>query len=148
MKNQHVWEMLVAVIVLFFSIAAWVYSAEFPTQENPIVGPALFPRVLGVILGGSALYLLVSNLWLWQKTRTLETGEAVLPQLGRLALVVVALALVPFVFAQIGLLWTAVLYTMAACLVLGAKPLEAFLGAIVMLGFVYVVFIQILKVQA
>jgi hypothetical protein len=148
MKNQNIWEMIVGVVVLCLGIAAWVFSAEFPTQQNPIVGPALFPRALGLILGISALYMLGSNLLLWFKTKRLEPEEQVLAKLGRLGLVIVVLAFVPLVFAQIGLLWTAALYTVCACLVLGAKPLEALMGGGVMLGFVYLVFIQILKVQA
>jgi hypothetical protein len=145
-KETRIWETLVVLVVLGLSVTAWLVSGSFPKGDNPMVGPAVFPRILGAIL------LISSFGVLWQSWRGAAVANLAAPfdwtkilrPIGVLAL----FGLAPLGIAQVGLLATTTLITVAVCLLLNAKWLETVLAGVFMLAFVYVVFIWLLKVQA
>jgi hypothetical protein len=154
-SSEQKWEFAVALLVVALSIGAWIFSSEFPTQANPVVGPALFPRVLGAIIILTSGFMVVQSWLLARKTVpeaiSLETeplldSKAKVFRALRLFGLVLILGLAPLILSQIGLLFTAVFYTVLVSLLLGAKWFEALIGGATMLFFVFVVFIQILKV--
>ena len=153
-SSEQKWELAVAVLVSALGIGAWVFSSAFPTQANPIVGPALFPRALGAIIILTSVLMVAQRWILARKTMpevriepSLDT-KAKLIQAGRLLGLILILGLAPWILPQIGLLFTAVFYTIIVSLLLSAKWFEASIGGLTMLVFVYIVFIQILKVAA
>jgi putative tricarboxylic transport membrane protein len=180
-KETRIWESLVAGIVITLSIGAWVVSAGFPKGDNSLIGPALFPQVLGVILIVSSLIVLIGS-WRPQtvpakratdssqpnpsqsdssqfesgqlESGQLESGQPNASQnsdrfkLLRVAGLLIALAFAPAMLGQFGLLITTVVLTVGVCFLLGAKWFEALIAGGVMLVFVYLVFIQLLRVQA
>lgn len=152
-KETRIWESIVAVLVIGLSVIAWVVSAEFPKGDNSLVGPALFPRVLGAILIFSSLIVLIGS---WSKSIPSSipdpSSQPASSGFDRLKLLRVvgmlsALALTPLLLGQFGLLVTTILLTVGVCFLLGAKWYEALVAGGVMLGFVYLVFILLLKVQ-
>ncbi len=145
-KETRIWESLVAALVMALSATAWIVSASFPKGDNPLVGPAVFPRALSIILViASAMVLLGS----WRGLTTTGATEDAFSwsKLARVIGVLAALAVCPVLLAPLGLLVTTVLLTIAVCMLLGAKPLESLMASGVMLVFVYLVFILLLKVQ-
>jgi cell division protein FtsW (lipid II flippase) len=69
-------------------------------------------------------------------------------KLLRVACLLIAVAFTPLMLGQFGLLITAVVLTVGVCFLLGAKWSEALIAGGVMLVFVYLIFIQLLRVQA
>jgi putative tricarboxylic transport membrane protein len=149
-KESRIWESLVAVIAIALSAGAWVVSAAFPKGDNAIAGPALFPRVLGVIIIISSLVVLISS---WRtKVITSPADSSINLPVDRLKLVRVigllgTLAFAPLVLGQIGLVATAVVLTTGVCLLLGAKWYEALIAGAVMFAFVELIFVMLLRVQ-
>lgn len=153
MKETRVWETAVLAIVVFLSIGAWVVSGSFPKGDSPLVGPAVFPRVLGVILLVSSIAVF------WQSRReALQASREATPspepevpfnwfKLLRPIGVLVLFGFAPLLLANIGLLATVGIITVCVCLLLGAKPLETGIASLGMVGFVYLVFILLLKLQ-
>lgn len=154
-KETRIWESIVAVLVIGLSLIAWVVSAAFPKGDSALVGPTVFPRILGVILIVSSATVLLGS---WRSrtpasaspdlTRAASSEVSDRFKLVRVAGLLIALALTPLVLAQFGLLATAVALTVGVCFLLGAKWFEALIAGGVMLTFVYLIFIQLLKVQA
>jgi hypothetical protein len=154
MKETRVWETAVLAVVVFMSVGAWVVSASFPKGDSPLVGPALFPRVLGVIL------LIASIGVFWESRKAaLQAAREALPspepqtkfdwlKLLRPIGVLFLFGLAPLMLANVGLLATVGIVTLCVCLLLGAKPLETGIASLFMVGFVYLVFILLLKMQA
>jgi putative tricarboxylic transport membrane protein len=149
-KETRIWESIVAALVIGLSVLAWVVSASFPKGESAIVGPALFPRVLGVILIVSSLVVLFNS---WRSPLSVMTSSATgsgkdfaWSKLARAFALLAAFALTPLLLAQFGLLITAVVLTVGVCFLLGAKWHEVLIAGAVMLVFVYLVFILLLKV--
>jgi putative tricarboxylic transport membrane protein len=160
-KETRIWESLVAIIVIGLSVGAWVVSAGFPKGDNSLIGPALFPRVLGVILIVSSLIVLIGS-WRPQTVLTQSAPDSSQTdssqtdssqnhdrfKLLRVACLLIAVAFTPLMLGQFGLLITAVVLTVGVCFLLGAKWSEALIAGGVMLVFVYLIFIQLLRVQA
>jgi putative tricarboxylic transport membrane protein len=160
-REDRIWESIVAVLVIGLSIGAWVVSASFPQGENGIVGPGLFPRVLGVLLIVSSVMVLFGS---WRKPLTAgpsDTGSNkpdssttesdqrfTWPKLLRVVGLLIAVAFTPLLLGQFGLLVTSVIMTVGVCFLLGAKWHEALIAGVVMLAFVYLVFVLLLKVGA
>jgi putative tricarboxylic transport membrane protein len=165
-REDRIWESIVAVLVIGLSIGAWVVSASFPQGENGIVGPGLFPRVLGVLLIVSSAMVLFGS---WRKPLTAspsDTGPSTTgpsrpnsssadsdqrftwPKLLRVVGLLIAVAFTPLLLGQFGLLVTSVIMTVGVCFLLGAKWHEALIAGGVMLAFVYLVFVLLLKVGA
>jgi putative tricarboxylic transport membrane protein len=149
-KESRIWESIVAVIAIALSTGAWVVSAGFPKGDNAIAGPALFPRVLGVIIIISSVAVLISS-WRSKIIATPANSSLNLP-VDRLKLVRVigllgAMAFAPLLLGQIGLVATAVVLTSGVCLLLGAKWFEALIAGAVMFAFVELIFVMLLKVQ-
>jgi putative tricarboxylic transport membrane protein len=149
-KESRIWETIVAAIAITLSTGAWVVSAAFPKGDNAIVGPALFPRVLGVIVIISSLVVLIAS---WRsKTNTTPSISSINLSVDRLKLVRVigllgVMAFAPFLLGQFGLVATAVVLTTGVCLLLGAKWFEALIAGAVMFAFVELIFVMLLKVQ-
>jgi putative tricarboxylic transport membrane protein len=150
-KETRIWESLVAIIVIGMSVGAWVFSAGFPKGDNSLIGPALFPRVLAVILTISSLIVVIGS-WRPQTVMTAMPSDASQNadrfKLLRVAGLLVAVAFAPLMLGQFGLLVTSVVLTVGVCFLLGAKWSEALIAGGVMLVFVYLIFIQLLRVQA
>jgi putative tricarboxylic transport membrane protein len=169
-REDRIWESIVAVLVIGLSIGAWVVSASFQQGENGIVGPGLFPRVLGVLLIVSSVMVLFGS---WRKPLTAsssKTGSSTAgsitagsstsnssansdhrftwPKLLRVVGLLIAVAFTPLLLGQFGLLVTSVIMTVGVCFLLGAKWHEALIAGVVMLAFVYLVFMLLLKVGA
>ncbi|MCS7067118.1 MAG: tripartite tricarboxylate transporter TctB family protein [Meiothermus sp.] len=138
MPAERFWERAVALVALALGMLALYLSRSLPQMEGGYPGPALFPSILGVVLVASGLGLL------WQERGSkggLEGGE------GRVLLVILGLALAPWLLGQIKLAPTAGLYALAGALLLGVRPAGALLtgGAVALL--VYLVFQRFLGVQ-
>jgi len=140
------WELLVSLIALGLGIAAWVMSNSFPRTDEGYLGPALFPKILAVVLVVAGLGLILPNI------RKPGFWQSVEPNLGRnllpVTLLLGALLLTPWLVGKIGLVMSTVLYSVVTSLLLGARWREALLVGVAMLAFVYVVFVQLLKVSA
>jgi putative tricarboxylic transport membrane protein len=148
-KETRIWESIVAVLAILLSTTAWVVSASFPKGDNAIVGPALFPRVLGTIIIISSVVVLISS---WRTKTNATPSDSSLNPPDRLKLIRVAgllgvLALAPLALGQLGLVATAVVLTVGVCFLLGAKWYEALIAGGVMLAFVELIFVMLLKVQ-
>jgi putative tricarboxylic transport membrane protein len=149
-KESRIWESIVAVIPIALSAGAWVVSAAFPKGDNAIAGPALFPRVLAVIIIVSSLVVLITS---WRNKITTPPSDSSLNlPVDRLKLVRVigllgAMAFAPLLLGQFGLVATAVVLTTGVCLLLGAKWYEALIAGVVMFAFVELIFVMLLKVQ-
>jgi len=136
----------VSLIALGLGIAAWVMSNSFPRTDEGYLGPALFPKILAVVLVVAGLGLILPNI------RKPGFWQSVEPNLGRnllpVTLLLGALLLTPWLVGKIGLVMSTVLYSVVTSLLLGARWREALLVGVAMLAFVYVVFVQLLKVSA
>jgi hypothetical protein len=147
-RTNRIWELIVAVVALGLGGAAWIASASLPPADDGIAGPALFPRVVGVILIVAAFGLILENLRAAKADTSSDPGEQNIWQnLLKMGVLVVGLALTPFLVGVVGVAPLSVIFTVLACLLLGAKPLESLLTGGVMLAFVYVIFVWLLKVQ-
>ncbi|MGK0617656.1 tripartite tricarboxylate transporter TctB family protein [Meiothermus cerbereus] len=137
-------EMVVCLLALALGLAAWFPSNAFPRTAEGYLGPALFPKLLAVVLVLASLTLLYRNL----RQAGLGPSFALLawPNLLRIGGILLALLLAPWALGKLGLLGSAGLLVLLSCLLLGARWLEALLTALFMVGFVYLVFVQMLKV--
>lgn len=138
------WELIGSILVLGLGITAWVLSSSFPRTDGGYLGPALFPKILGGILVATSLGLLIPNLrkpGLWQAFEP-QTAQRLLP----IGVLLGALLFSPWLIAKIGLVFTTVLFSMMVAILLGAKWAETLLLGAIMTGFVYLVFVVLLKV--
>ncbi|MFN3390950.1 MAG: tripartite tricarboxylate transporter TctB family protein [Meiothermus ruber] len=137
-------ELLVCLIALALGLAAWLISDTFPRTAEGYLGPALFPKLLAVGLAIASLSLLYRNL----RQPGLGASLKLLawPNLLRIGGILLALALTPWALGKLGLLGSAGALVLLSSLLLGARWLEALLTALFMVAFVYVVFVQLLKV--
>lgn len=142
----RLWELLVSLLVLALGSLALLLGSRFPRTEEGYLGPGLFPTLLGTVLILASLGLILSNL---RKPGLLQSLEPdlltrLLPVLALLS----GLLLAPWLVPRLGLLLTTALFSMLTALLLGARWAEAlFLGGF-MMGFVYLVFVLLLGVQA
>lgn len=137
-------ELLVCLIALALGLTAWFVSDSFPRTDKGYLGPALFPKLLAVGLAVASLGLLYRNLrqpGLVASLKLLAWGN-----LLRIGGILLALVLSPWALGKLGLLGSAGLLVLLSSLLLGARWLEALLTALFMVAFVYVVFVQLLKV--
>ncbi len=137
-------ELLVCLIALALGLAAWFISDTFPRTAEGYLGPALFPKLLAVGLSLASLSLLYRNLR--QPGLGASLQRLPWPNLLRIAGILLALALSPWALGKLGLLGSAGVLVLLSSLLLGARWLEALLTALFMVAFVYVVFVQLLKV--
>ncbi|AWR85576.1 tripartite tricarboxylate transporter TctB family protein [Meiothermus taiwanensis] len=137
-------ELLVCLIALALGLAAWFISDTFPRTAEGYLGPALFPKLLAVGLAAASLGLIYRNLRL--PGLAASFGLLAWGNLLRIGGVLLALLLTPWALDKLGLLGSAGLLVLLSCLLLGARWLEALLTALFMVAFVYVVFVQLLKV--
>lgn len=137
-------ELLVCLIALALGLAAWFISDTFPRTAEGYLGPALFPKLLAIGLAMASLTLLYRNL----RQPGLGASLKLLawPNLLRIGGILLALALTPWALGKLGLLGSAGALVLLSSLLLGARWLEALLTALFMVAFVYVVFVQLLKV--
>lgn len=143
--SSRVWEIVVAVLAIALGVAAWVLSAGFPRTDDGYPGPSLFPRLIGACLLVSGGGILVGSL---RKglAGLVQPGE--MSGFGRVVLLLLSLLFTPWLLSKLGLMLTVAVFVILACLLLGARPLEALLTAGILLVFVYVIFVRLLQVGA
>ncbi len=138
MPTQPLWERMTALLAVALGAAALFLSRSLPQMEGGYPGPALFPSLLGLVLLFSGLGLL------WQGRGAkgeLQGGE------GRVLLVLLGLALAPWLVKQLGLSLSAGIYALFGTLLLGVRPGAALLTGGVVALLVYLAFQRFLGVQ-
>ncbi|MGI9351476.1 MAG: tripartite tricarboxylate transporter TctB family protein [Rhizobiaceae bacterium] len=135
-------EIIVALILLAFCVAAWIISDSFKPETAMVrtLSPAFFPRVLIVGISLCAIFLLAKNLinpvssqmnWgLWYK----------------IPIVTVVMFLQVFLFELIGALPSAWICLVLLLLITGVRLTTSLIVACGFLIFVYIFFILILRV--
>ncbi len=141
MPQERIWEVLVAALAVVLGLGVWSLSGDLPTTEEGYPGPALFPRILAVVLVLGGLALLGPALWQRQGWQA-----GLLGRLGPVGLLLGALGLAPWLLSWAGLVATAALYAMLMAALLGARW-GAVLGlGLGVAGVVQGVFVMLLKV--
>ncbi len=141
MPEEEFWTALVSVLAVALGIAAWQASAGLPSTPEGYPGPALFPRVLAVVLLVVGLAVLAQALRRgWQPPR-----ESLLRSAPTL-FVAAALGAAPWLLSKLGLAASAGLYAAVVALLLGAPRLHGLLVGLTMGALVHLFFVTFLKV--
>ncbi|WP_243095604.1 tripartite tricarboxylate transporter TctB family protein [Thermus thalpophilus] len=144
MQEERVWEALVALIAVFLGLAVWHFSGSLPPGQGGAPGPAFFPRILAgiLVLGGLALLARVGRQAGLKPFWTLRRESFV-----RMVLLWSALWLLPWLLPKLGLVFTAVVYSMLTAALLGARRAEVLYLGLVVGALVQLVFAELLKVR-
>ncbi|PZA06206.1 MULTISPECIES: tripartite tricarboxylate transporter TctB family protein [unclassified Meiothermus] len=144
MQQQRVWEGVVALVAVFLGLAAWYLSGNLPPGQGGTPGPAFFPRILAgiLVLGGLALLAAVGRQGGFRPVRAPSMGS-----FWRMGLLWGALWLVPWLLPKLGLVLTAVVYSMLTAALLGARWSEVLSLGVVVGVLVQLVFAELLKVR-
>ena len=142
-NSARFWEGLGALLALGLGTATWVLSSGLPRPESGL-GPDLFPRVLAAVLvvSGAGILLVRKG----KPGSGLPLPKTVLLDLLRVTLLLLTLALAPWLLTRVGLVPTATLFTVLASLFMGARWKEVLLAGAIIWAVGYVVFVRLLGV--
>ncbi|MGI9352669.1 MAG: tripartite tricarboxylate transporter TctB family protein [Rhizobiaceae bacterium] len=135
-------EIIVALILLAFCVAAWIISDSFKPETAMVrtLSPAFFPRVLIVGISLCAIFLLAKNL-IKPVSSELDWGLWY-----KIPVVAAVMFLQVFLFEHIGALPSAWICLVLLLLITGVRLTTSLIVACGFLIFVYIFFILVLRV--
>ena len=117
-------------LLILAAVAIWIISASFPNLEEGYPGPALFPRIIAVLLGVCGLLLALQSHFKTRivATKTTAENEGKKSQAKIIAALVLLIAF-PLIIDSVGFIYALGGLCFCVSLLFGVKPLWGFVSA-------------------
>ena len=118
---------IIGIALLVFGSAVVIYSQGFPGLPGQNYGPAFFPTILGVALGGCGVLLVVQGILKRREMALVALGDWASSSRHRANFVIVIVALLFYVLVSkpLGFIPTSLLITTVLMVRFGVRPLPA-----------------------
>lgn len=144
-KKERSANLISGILLIILAILLWWQSESYPVLDEGYPGPNLFPRIIAIGLGLIGMVLLFSN---FKKKPDHAFSDLDLRSAGvlRPLLAVILVIAFPYLSPLIGFPSTLLIVTILMGFVFQLKWWKAVVTGVITVGFVYLIFSQLLGV--